>query len=57
MEQTTKDKGLFDGITIVRIPEDVNPIKLAPANIPPLDSKVKELSKHWIHGKPAYRRK
>ena len=57
MEQTTKDKGLFDGITIVRIPEDVNPIKLIPANIPPLDLKVKELPKHWFHGKPTLRRK
>ena len=57
MKHSTKDKGLFDGITIVRIPEDVNPIKLIPANIPPSNTKVKERLNHWIHGRPAYRRK
>lgn len=48
MEQTTKDKGLFDGITIVRIPEDVNPIRLAPANIPPLNTKAEKCNNRKV---------
>ena len=55
MEESIKSKGFFDGIKIVRIPEDVNAIKLVPANIPPLNWKAIELSKHWIHGKPVKR--
>ena len=52
MKKETKSKGFFDGIKIVRIPEDVDAIKLVPANIPPLNWEAIELLKHWFHGKP-----
>lgn len=52
MKHSTKSKGFFDGIKIVRIPEDVVPIRLIPANIPPLNWKTIEFPKHWFHGKP-----
>ena len=52
MKESTKSKGFFDGIKIVRIPEDVVPIRLIPANIPPLNWKAIEFPKHWFHGKP-----
>ena len=52
MKKETKSKGFFDGIKIVRIPEDVDAIKLVRANIPPLNWEAIELRKHWFHGKP-----
>ena len=55
MKESTKSKGFFDGIKIVRIPEDVDPIRLIPANIPPLNWVSIERPRHWFHGKPVKR--
>ena len=50
-------KNFFDGLNVIRIPEDFNPIRLVPANIPPMDAKVPDYPKHWYRGKPKQKSK